>query len=493
VSAGPQQPPANEAAPQLRRPRLGRVLAGVAAGLAERLDVDVAVVRVLFVVVAILTNGLGLVAYALAWILVPAGGAGSAPAAAGTDVSDDRGRDPLFWVGLGLLILGALWLMGGPFGPLRWIPSLLDPGIVIPLVLIAFGVALWRSSGRSVGPPAPPSDPVASGATPSVPPPTGPPVAGPTHWGSTAVAPPWSGWPTAPQPEQPHLDTESSVMSEHQGPSSADEPDATAEVSGPPTGTDQEPGRGWRPPPPDGPAGTDPTWAPPPVPERERSTLGQLTIGVLLIVVGVLWLLRMAGVYPATFTHLVAAALLVIGLGLLIGTVAGRARWLIVVGLLLLPLLLVGQLVRPLVVGNWLSPGQRGAVGEIRTAPAAPEDVLGSYRLGAGELRLDLSGVEFEEDTRIAIQVGAGDVRVTVPEDVSVRVEGRAGAGDLRLLDDRVSGVGLERTVTDEVPGAITLELDVQVGFGEVLVSRGATGALGAPLASRPGSIMGGV
>ena len=54
----------------LRRPHQGRIVAGVAAGTAEYLGVDVAVVRVAVVVLALL-GGVGLPAYLAAWLLIP--------------------------------------------------------------------------------------------------------------------------------------------------------------------------------------------------------------------------------------------------------------------------------------------------------------------------------------------------------------------------------------------------------------------------------------
>jgi phage shock protein PspC (stress-responsive transcriptional regulator) len=54
----------------LRRPWQGRMVAGVAAGVAEYLDVDVVFVRIALVVLTFL-GGLGPLAYAAAWLLVP--------------------------------------------------------------------------------------------------------------------------------------------------------------------------------------------------------------------------------------------------------------------------------------------------------------------------------------------------------------------------------------------------------------------------------------
>lgn len=49
----------------------GRMLAGVCAGIADYLGLDVTLVRVLWVVVALLTGGAGVLAYLAAWIIIP--------------------------------------------------------------------------------------------------------------------------------------------------------------------------------------------------------------------------------------------------------------------------------------------------------------------------------------------------------------------------------------------------------------------------------------
>jgi phage shock protein C len=54
----------------LRRQRDGRVLAGVATGLARYLDVDVALVRVGFGALVVI-GGIGIPAYLACWLLVP--------------------------------------------------------------------------------------------------------------------------------------------------------------------------------------------------------------------------------------------------------------------------------------------------------------------------------------------------------------------------------------------------------------------------------------
>ena len=55
---------------RLVRPREGRVFAGVCRGFAEYFDLDIALIRVVWVLVALFGGG-GVLAYIIAWIVVP--------------------------------------------------------------------------------------------------------------------------------------------------------------------------------------------------------------------------------------------------------------------------------------------------------------------------------------------------------------------------------------------------------------------------------------
>ena len=56
--------------PELCRPYRGRMLAGVAAGLADYFDIDVTIVRIAFVVLTI-AGGAGIPLYLAGWLLMP--------------------------------------------------------------------------------------------------------------------------------------------------------------------------------------------------------------------------------------------------------------------------------------------------------------------------------------------------------------------------------------------------------------------------------------
>jgi len=55
----------------LLRARDGRMLAGVCAGVADYFGLDVTLVRVIWAVVAVITGGAGVLAYLVAWIIIP--------------------------------------------------------------------------------------------------------------------------------------------------------------------------------------------------------------------------------------------------------------------------------------------------------------------------------------------------------------------------------------------------------------------------------------
>jgi phage shock protein C len=55
---------------RLVRPRQGRKIAGVCLGFSEYLDLDITLVRLVWLIASV-TTGIGLVAYPIAWIVIP--------------------------------------------------------------------------------------------------------------------------------------------------------------------------------------------------------------------------------------------------------------------------------------------------------------------------------------------------------------------------------------------------------------------------------------
>jgi signal transduction histidine kinase/phage shock protein PspC (stress-responsive transcriptional regulator) len=119
----------------LRRRREDRLVAGVAAGLAARTGIDVTVVRIAFVVAALL-GGFGVAAYVVAWLLLPAEGADGSIASKA--LNDRRGLA----LAAGLASLLAIMLLIANALGARWLNS-----IGLALVVSAVGITLiWRNS-----------------------------------------------------------------------------------------------------------------------------------------------------------------------------------------------------------------------------------------------------------------------------------------------------------------------------------------------------------
>ncbi len=72
---------------RLVRPREGRKIAGVCLGVAEFFDLDVTLVRVLWLITAVMT-GIGLLSYPIAWIVMPEEPLRLAAPAAGSQVAN---------------------------------------------------------------------------------------------------------------------------------------------------------------------------------------------------------------------------------------------------------------------------------------------------------------------------------------------------------------------------------------------------------------------
>ena len=84
-------------AERLYRSRDDRMLAGVAAGLAETLDADPSLVRIAWAILAIFTGGIAVVVYIVMAIVVPEAQAGTpvaTPAAAGWSGAAPTGTPP---------------------------------------------------------------------------------------------------------------------------------------------------------------------------------------------------------------------------------------------------------------------------------------------------------------------------------------------------------------------------------------------------------------
>ena len=153
---------------RLHRSRTDTVLGGVAAGLANYLNADPALVRIAWAILIPLTGGAAFLAYIIAWIVVPEEPEGwvdpadpsLAAANEGTDPGDRptyatsssapvpttaRGRTDgagaAFVIGIGLVILGIWFLVREYLPPIDW-------SLIWPVVLIGVGALVLVTSMR---------------------------------------------------------------------------------------------------------------------------------------------------------------------------------------------------------------------------------------------------------------------------------------------------------------------------------------------------------
>ena len=157
---------------RLFRSRTDSVIGGVAGGVAEYLDVDPSIVRIVWAVLAIVTGGIFFVLYIVMWIVVPEGVAGpaalggtpaGAPPAEGASGEGDaaasvqpgaqapvggypahphrRGAGGAMVFGLILVGLGVWFLVD------EYVPGI-DSELLWPVALVALGVLLLVVSLR---------------------------------------------------------------------------------------------------------------------------------------------------------------------------------------------------------------------------------------------------------------------------------------------------------------------------------------------------------
>ena len=147
---------------RLTRRTDNKLLAGVASGIADYLGIEPWIVRIGFVIL-VPFGGFGVLAYLIAWLLVPV--EGSQQSLAG-DVLHRPPSGRRGYIGVALILL-AVAILASAFS---------EPGVIWAIVLIAFGIFLFRQD-----------DPAAASATARPPAPGG----GPDP-ASTAVPPPRS-------------------------------------------------------------------------------------------------------------------------------------------------------------------------------------------------------------------------------------------------------------------------------------------------------------
>jgi hypothetical protein len=110
--------------------------------------------------------------------------------------------------------------------------------------------------------------------------------------------------------------------------------------------------------------------------------------------------------------HYLALAVTILGVGLLVGSVLGRARWLILLAVILIPTLAFS----PVFEYDWDSSSF-----DSQIRPTSFEEVQPRYELDIGSIHLDLHELPWDgQELVIDAEVAMGSIEIEVPEGVGI-------------------------------------------------------------------------
>jgi len=214
------------------------------------------------------------------------------------------------------------------------------------------------------------------------------------------------------------------------------------------------------------PTPTPPLLPPSAAKPKEHSILGRITIGVMLLGMGVLAVLdNIEGVpvYPEP-RHYLALAVTILGVGLLVGAFVGRARWLILVAVILVPSLLFS----PVFEYDWNS-----ETFEATHAPVAFSQVESSYGVELGDLQIDLTDLPWDGETiEINATVDVGNLEIWIPPDIGVFGSASVDIGRVAAPGRESAGLGNPNLTFDNPGSNGTVNLDLHVDLGNIEIHR---------------------
>lgn len=413
------------------RPRHDRKVAGVAAAIARRYDIDPVLVRVGFVVAAI--YGIGAALYIAGWVLLPE--ADENDPTDGAESASKPGKRPHPGL-LIALVVAAVVGTGAIFGH--------DGGIIWPAI-IALGLLFLLHRAR----------------------------------GSRGIAGPGR----APQMGTAAPEGAQTVNLRKNGTGGDTAQQETTELD-PVTGEPRPTPPSWDP------LGAAPfAWdlpepSPQPEPEppapRRRPPVTAVTLATALVVGGVLGALMLGGVGLMPLSTLLAIVLGILGVGLVVGAFLRAGRGIIPFALIMC-LLTWGAMHVP-------TDSLRGGVGNTEVQPASIELVAPTYERAAGNIGIDLRQLDLSlpagsdgaalVPVQTSADVGMGNLEVWVPPNADVTVFGSAGLGHVQFGDRVSEGSDAKIDVIDDlgadgIRSGKPIVLYLHAGLGNVEVHRG--------------------
>jgi hypothetical protein len=395
------------------------------------------------VVLAVLAlfGGIGVIAYLVGWLFVPAEGDTATP----VEGLLGRGRSStsatLTVIGGVIMLISAGVALSEPFRP-GLLGAVLLGGAVLLLLRDQRGKVRAAGTAPATGPMwSTTTGPVAGApAAPASPAPGPPGVSG-------APEPPTAGEPRTVPPFAPY------------GPFAQGPPSAAYPGGLPP------------PPPVPGPPLMPPR-PPVPKPRPPRSRLGLLILSVGLIVVGGLALVDLAA-FDVPAGGYAAAALATVGFGLILGAWFGRARWVIALGVILSISVALSVGVDRLGDRNWFNRFP------VRWAPTQVAELQDDYRHDFGDATLDLTSIDFrtaQNPTYVDIKVELGDLTIQLPPNVDVYVDASVDVGSAEVLGRTWGGIDAgAQTIVDygqDGPGGGELHITARTDVGHLEVIR---------------------
>ncbi|MGW1563334.1 PspC domain-containing protein [Streptomyces sp. NPDC002144] len=431
-AVGGDQAPAPD---KFRRDRQFKMLAGVCAGLGRQCDMDPVIFRITLAVLSA-TGGIGLIFYGFVWLLVPF-----------EDDEENEVRKLLTGRVDGQALAAVLFaLVGcGVFLTMLRNGGVLAFAVVLSLLLA--GAGYWS---RRRGAPDP--DPLAAQAVADAPPEAKAPPA-------PAAYPSW--WRDPIVKDGTHVGGTGYLW----GPRDSRDQDIAAAV-------DISLGTPWT-------AHPSPRTPRPaaPRPRGPRWIGGWIFLLALVaggIGTGTTWHDHALGTSLQTG---LACALLVFGLGIAFSAFLGRTG----AGSVFLAVVTTALLAASAALPKDISTHWTRTTWQ----PAAVADVGTSYHLGSGVGTLDLSRLRVPEGQTVttAAEVGAGQLKVVVPKDATVRLSIDVGVGDIQLPGDEKRDVDVEPGKHKDVTLAPargagkggTIDLDLRVDVGQAEVARAAS------------------
>jgi phage shock protein PspC (stress-responsive transcriptional regulator) len=379
---------------ELVRPSEGRMIAGVAKGVADHFGISDWIPRIFFVATAFM-GGFGIVLYAAGWAFIRSEEETKSPAERFfTGASGMRS-----WLGVAFIALAAVLILENF--------TILSGEVVWAGALLVVGLLLYLG-----------------------------------YLPATSQAKPEAGTGSESKEGVQRM-TSTDTLVPQSGETAAGDSPAGGASSPPPAPTPTPP-------------------ALPPRPPRETSILGRLTIGAMLMGMGVLAILDNVDSLPiaAQPRHYLALAVTILGVGLLVGSIAGRARWLIIIGAILVPTLLFS----PAFEYDWSNDNFDRFIN-----PVSFGQLDAGYSSDIGQMRIDLTDLDWNgQVVDLSADLDIGQLTIIVPDDVGLFGSAGVNIGAVHTRDRVSAGLGRHDIDLDEPGPNGEVHLDAHVDIGDV-------------------------